>query len=153
MKSLDAPLLSWRADPRVPFFDDAAPLAVMDGECALCSRGARMIHRADKSGEIRIAAAGSPLGRALFAHFGLNPDDPESWLFLEDGHAFTGFEGMARVGARCGGPLAMTRALMFLPRPLRRWLYARVARNRIAVFGKGDLCATPDPGLRARIIE
>ena len=112
-----------------------------------------MIHRADKSGEIRIAVAGSPLGRALFAHFGLNPDDPESWLYLEDGAAWTGFEGMARVGARCGGPLRLTAALMVLPNSLRRWLYARVARNRIAIFGRGDLCAIPGPGLRARIIE
>ncbi|MEO1614178.1 MAG: DCC1-like thiol-disulfide oxidoreductase family protein, partial [Pseudomonadota bacterium] len=101
----------------------------------------------------RIAAAGSPLGRALFVHYGLDPDDPESWLYLEDGRVRTGFEGMARVGARCGGPLAAIRFLMILPPFVRRWLYARVARNRIAVFGRADICAVPDPAFRARLIE
>lgn len=152
MRPLDRPAFGWRDDARVPRFDDCFPLAVMDGECALCCRGARIIHRADKSGDIRIAAAGSPLGRALLAHFGMSPDDPESWLYLEDGRAWNGLDGIARVGARCGGPLALIRALMILPRPFRDWLYARVARNRIAVFGRAELCAVPDPGLRARII-
>lgn len=152
MKPLDSPAFGWRADPHVPDFDDSFPLAVMDGDCALCCRGARMIHRADKSGEIRIAAAGSPLGRALMTHFGMNPDDPESWLFLEDGRAWTGFDGMARVGARCGGPLALIRLLTIPPRPVCDWLYACIARNRIAVFGRAELCAVPDPAFRARII-
>lgn len=144
---------SWRDDPDVPNFDDAAPLAVMDGDCALCIRGARLLHRYDRSGDIRIATAASSLGQALFNHFGLRRDDPESWLFLEDGHAYEGFEGMARAGARCGGPLRFVRLSMFLPAPVRQWLYARIARNRIAVFGRGDICAVPDPAFQARLIE
>ena len=37
--------------------------------------------------------------------------------------------------------------------PARRWLYARIARNRYRIFGHADMCAVPDPRLRARLID
>jgi hypothetical protein len=35
---------SWRADPVVAPFDDAAPLVVFDGDCVLCSGAARQLN-------------------------------------------------------------------------------------------------------------
>jgi predicted DCC family thiol-disulfide oxidoreductase YuxK len=43
-------------------------------------------------------------------------------------------------------------ALRLIPPPVGRWLYRRIARNRYAMFGRGDLCALPAPSLRARLI-
>ena len=85
---------SYRNDPAVPSFDDTRPLTVMDGECALCSTGARLIARFDKSGEIRICRAQTKLGRALLQHYGLSADDPESWLYIVDGRAYTSLDAM-----------------------------------------------------------
>src|SRR5262249_56474567 len=39
---------SYRIDEAVPGFVDTGPVTVMDGECALCSAGARLIARLDK---------------------------------------------------------------------------------------------------------
>lgn len=36
---------SYRRDACVPAFDDSGPITVMDGHCALCSAGARLIAR------------------------------------------------------------------------------------------------------------
>ena len=41
---------------------------------------------------------------------------------------------------------------MLPPRPVRDWLYLRMARNRYALLGRTDLCALPDRELRARLI-
>jgi predicted DCC family thiol-disulfide oxidoreductase YuxK len=41
--------------------------------------------------------------------------------------------------------------LRILPRGVREWLYRRIARNRYR-FGRYDMCATPDPGLRRRLM-
>jgi predicted DCC family thiol-disulfide oxidoreductase YuxK len=67
---------SYRDDRAVPVFDDAGPVAVMDGECVLCTGGARLIARFDRERAFRICAVGSPLGTALVRHYGLEPDDP-----------------------------------------------------------------------------
>ncbi|MEM7546136.1 MAG: DCC1-like thiol-disulfide oxidoreductase family protein [Pseudomonadota bacterium] len=144
---------SFRTDPVVPRFAYDAPFAVMDGKCAICSRGARMIHRYDRSGAIRIITAQSALGRALLAHYDCAPDDPDTWLYADHGLAYGSFDAMARMGARCGGWLRLFAIFRLLPCGVQDWLYRRLARNRYALFGQGDLCAIPDPGLRARIIE
>lgn len=129
-----------------------APIAVMDATCALCSFGARMIHRLDTSGTIRICPVQSPLGQDLLTRHGITATNPESWLFIVDGHVWTDFDAMAEVGLRCGGWGRLLGLLRQIPKPLRDWLYRRVARNRYAIFGRGDICAIPDPAFRARLI-
>ncbi|MFV0474228.1 MAG: thiol-disulfide oxidoreductase DCC family protein [Pikeienuella sp.] len=144
---------SFRDDPAVPDFDDAAPVAVVDGECALCSWGARMIHRFDRSGTVRICPARSPLGAALMRHYGLDPKDPESWLFLDEGRPHVDFEAALHMGRRFGGRARLVGALRILPRPARDWLYRRLAGNRLALFGRADICAMPDPAFQRRLLR
>jgi predicted DCC family thiol-disulfide oxidoreductase YuxK len=143
---------SFRRDPQVPSFEDAGPLAVMDADCAVCSWGARMIHRLDGSGTVRICPVQSPLGAALIRHYGLRPDDPESWLFIDDGVAHKDFEAVLHACRRFGGWGRLAFVLHACPRPLRDWLYRRLARNRYAIFGRADMCALPDPAFRRRLI-
>ena len=132
---------------------DLAPMAVMDADCALCSFGARMIHRLDKTGTIRICPVQTRLGQMLLTKHGIMPTNPESWLFIADGRVWTDFDAMAEVGLRCGGWGRLLGLLRLIPKPLRDWLYRRVARNRYAIFGRGDMCAIPDPAFRARLIR
>ena len=146
-------LYSYRDDPSVPPFDDSAPVAVMDANCAICSWGARMIHRLDRAGTTRICPIQSPLGMALLGHYGLDPTDPASWLFLDAGTAHKDFEAVLYAGRRFGGLGHLTLALRLIPRPLRDWLYRRLARNRYALFGRADLCVLPDPALLRRILR
>jgi predicted DCC family thiol-disulfide oxidoreductase YuxK len=124
----------------------------MDGECALCASGARAIARFDRARRFRIGRTGSPLGAALVRHFGLDPADPETWLYLEDGRAWSGMEAIIRIGARLGGPGRLLGIMRACPRPAREWLYRRIAHNRYR-FGHADLCAIPDPELRSRLLE
>ncbi|OYX42000.1 MAG: thiol-disulfide oxidoreductase [Rhodobacterales bacterium 32-67-9] len=124
----------------------------MDGDCALCGFGARMIDRLDRRGDIRICPVATPLGQAMLCHYGLRPDDPESWLYLEGGRVWRDFDAMARVGMRSGGWGRGLGLLLLIPRPLRDWLYARIARNRYALFGRSDLCEMASPRLRARLM-
>lgn len=145
-------LYSYRTDPRVPSFDDGSPVAVMDGECALCSFGARLIVRFDRRQRIRICPIQTDLGSALLTHYGIQPTDPESWLFLADGRAWTSFDAWIKAAEHCGGLARLMSVFWIIPRPLRDWGYRRVARNRITLFGRADICALPDPRLKERLI-
>ncbi|WP_334191898.1 thiol-disulfide oxidoreductase DCC family protein [Pararhodobacter sp.] len=144
---------SFRNDPGVPDFDDSQPVAVMDADCALCSWGARMIHRLDASGQVRICPVQSPLGSALLRHYGLAIEDPSSWLFLDKGVAHQDFEAVLHAGRRLGGWARVTALLHLVPRPLRNWLYQRLARNRYALFGRGDMCQIPDAAFQRRLLR
>lgn len=144
---------SYRSDPSVPDVDDTHPVAVMDAECAVCSWGARMIHRLDRSGTARICPVQSPLASALLRHYGLAPEDPSSWLFIDKGVAHIDFEAVLHAGRHFGGWARLTAVLRVVPKPLRNWLYQRLARNRYAVFGRADMCAIPDAAFLERLLR
>ena len=147
------PAHSYRDDPAVPVFDDVAPIVIVDGECALCTRSARLLSRLDKSGTFRICPRQSRLGSAILAHYGLDPADPDTWLYLVDGQAYSSMDAIIRVGWRVGGIGRAAVVLRVLPRFVQDWLYRRVARNRYRLFGRTEMCALPDEGLRRRLIE
>jgi len=153
LQTEDRASYSYRADPSVPAFDDRHPIAFMDASCALCCFGARLIARIDRSGEVRICPVQTSLGSRLLRHYGLDQDDPDSWLLLDAGVARGGFDAIAHLGKRCGGWGHGLRLLMWLPRPLRDGLYRRIARSRYRWFGRADLCGLPDAGLRARLMQ
>jgi predicted DCC family thiol-disulfide oxidoreductase YuxK len=149
---VERPPYSYREDSAVLDFSDERPIAFMDGTCLLCATGARLIARLDHSGSIRICPIQTPLGHAVLRHYGMDPEDPATWLFLEDGVASSSFDGMIRVGRRVGGLGHLIRPVGLLPRRVQDWLYLRLARNRYRLFGRADLCEIADPALRKRLM-
>ena len=149
----DRKAYSYKEDASVPDFDDSGPIAFMDGDCALCTRAARLIVRLDDRQEFKICPTRTEVGRAVLTHYGLDPGDTASWLYLVDGRAYTSMDALIRAGARLGGLGWALQSLRPLPRPLQDWLYRRIARNRYGLFGRADICAVPDPRLRARLME
>ena len=144
---------SYKQCPEVPDFNDDTPIVFMDGDCVLCTTGARIISRLDHKQEFRICRVQTPLGRAVLKHFNLDADDPESWLYLVDGRAYTSLDAITRVGARLGGMGWSLQVLRILPRSVQNWLYVHLARNRYRLFGRADMCSVPSPALRSRLME
>ena len=144
---------SYRTDASVPAFDDGGPVVFMDGECALCSTGARLICRLDKAEEFRICPTQNTIGKAVLTHYGFDPSDPDSWLYLVDGCAYTSIDAMIRIGRRLGGVGHVMRVLSILSGAAQDWIYRRIARNRYRLFGRTQMCAFPDDALRKRLIE
>ena len=150
MPEIERPPFSWRADPAVPPFDDARPLFVFDGVCVLCSGGAAFVMRHDDEEYVLMASAQSPLGLALYGHFGIALDD--SYLFLWRGRAFTKTAGYLQLFAALGGWRRLLRAAKVLPEPLLDWAYDRLAANRYRWFGKTEMCQLLTPEQPARLI-
>lgn len=133
-------------------YDASRPLIVFDGACVFCSGFVQLILRLDREKRFRFATAQSPLGEALFRQHGLPIDDYDSNLAIIDGAAFTKLDSFVAVMSALGWPWRAAKGLLILPRPLRDWLYDRVARNRYALFGRKDSCDIPSAELRERLI-
>ncbi len=149
---MDREAFSYRGDPAVPAFPDDRPILIFDGNCVLCSSFAQFILRTDRHRHFRLMAAQSPLGAALYTHFGLNPVDYETNILVEGGQAWLKSEGSIRVFERLGFPWSLVSVARLLPRPLRDWLYEIVARNRLRWFGVRETCYLPDPSEADRFI-
>ncbi|MER9653500.1 DCC1-like thiol-disulfide oxidoreductase family protein [Mesorhizobium sp. M0152] len=151
MTDLPQPTRRKSSRPFEPF-DGSQPLIVFDGACVLCSGFVRMVVRLDRKRRFRFATAQSPLGEALFRKHGLRTDSYETNLVLVDGAAFTQLDSFIEVMSELGWPWRAARALLLLPRPIRNWLYNRIAKNRYALFGRKNTCDIPSAELRARLI-
>ncbi|MEH6478138.1 MAG: DCC1-like thiol-disulfide oxidoreductase family protein, partial [Sneathiella sp.] len=86
-------------------------------------------------------------------HYEIDPADPMSWLFIEDGHAYSSMDAMIRVGNRLGGIWKVLTILRVIPRQAQDYLYGLIARNRYRLFGKTDLCNIPDIEVRKRLLN
>lgn len=136
---------SYRDDPAVPAFPDDRPLIVFDGACVLCSGFVRFVLRHDQRGQFRFLAAQSDLATAIYRHYGLAVGVWETNLLLAEGLLHTRSEAGIEITSRFGGIWSLMRVLRLLPRPVRDWLYDRIARNRYRWFGRQDLCLVADP--------
>lgn len=141
-----------RNDPRVPAFEDSGHIVFIDGACGLCSRSARSLAKADHAGLFKIATIQSALGRAVLIHYGLDPDDPASWLYLHEGTALEGSDAIIAVATHLSAPLSMLRFLRLIPRRLREAGYHFIARHRYKLLGRKGVCDMPDQALRDRLL-
>jgi predicted DCC family thiol-disulfide oxidoreductase YuxK len=135
---------SYRGDPAVPEFPDDRPVIVFDGYCALCSGWAQFVLRHDPLGKYRLLPAQSPLGCALYIHYGREPSDYETNILIADGVAWFKSEACIRMAEGLGFPWSLAAFLRILPIAVRDWLYAVLARNRLRLFGKRATCYLPD---------
>lgn len=136
---------SYRNDPGVPAFSDDKPVIIFDGFCSLCSGWAAFVLRHDERNRFRLLTAQSELGRSLYRHYGLDPEDYETNILIEHGVAWFKSEGSIRMAMGLGWPWRAAAALRILPMRFRDWLYNKVALNRLRLFGKRDTCYLPAP--------
>ena len=143
---------SYRNDPAVPSFPDDRPLVIFDGKCVFCSRFARFILRFDRHRRIRLMAAQTPLGVALYRHYALDPVNYETNILLADGHAFFKSEASLRIFALLGFPWSLLSIVRILPLTVRDRVYGYIARNRLRWFGVRESCYLPDPSEADRFL-
>ena len=143
---------SYRDDPAVPSFPDDKPVVIFDGLCALCSGSAAFVLRHDAHAAFRLLPAQSPLGHALYVHYGLDPKNYQTMILLSDGVAWFASEAAIRIAQGLGFPWSLAVALRVVPRALRDRVYMWIARNRLRWFGARESCYMPDTRFADRMI-
>jgi predicted DCC family thiol-disulfide oxidoreductase YuxK len=135
----------YRTDPSVPAFADDKPIVIFDGNCVLCSRSARFTMWADRSKRLRLLAAQTPLGAALYRHLDLDPVNYETMIVLENGVARFRSDAALRIAEVLGFPWSVATVARVVPAHWRDRFYNFVARHRIQWFGARATCFRPEP--------
>lgn len=145
---------SYRRDRDVPDFDDAAPLIIFDGDCALCSAGVQAMVRLGPDSNARFAPIRSRLAAALYRHYGLDPDRFDTFMVLTKGRPFLRWSGVLAAARTLPPPWSwLGSAGRLVPDFVGDRLYDFVQRNRIGWFGRARVCVAADPRLAPRILE
>jgi predicted DCC family thiol-disulfide oxidoreductase YuxK len=131
---------------------DVGPVWLFDGVCVLCSSGVRYVLKHERHHDMRFIAIQSDLGKALALLHGIDPENPDSFLFIEDNRALAKSDGVLALLRHINGPARVLRLGKVLPKPVRDWLYDSMARNRYRLFGKYDSCMIPDAEMQRRFV-
>jgi predicted DCC family thiol-disulfide oxidoreductase YuxK len=129
------------------------PLVIFDGFCNFCSHSVRIILKNDRSNLIRFTPSQSPLGQRLLREFALDPISPDSFVVVNNGHAYLKSDAAIEIASSLAFPWRLAVALRIIPRFIRDAAYGVIARNRYQWFGKRDACFIPTNEERDRFIE
>ena len=128
------------------------PIIVFDAQCVLCSANAQFVLKHDRRGHFRLATQQSEAGIALYRHFGIDPDDPETLIVVSGDRAERYSDAVFAIARGLGWPWRAACAFRVVPRFIRDPFYRLVARNRYRLFGKLEACWAPTAEQRGRLL-
>jgi predicted DCC family thiol-disulfide oxidoreductase YuxK len=121
-------------------------IVLIDGVCVLCSRSYRFIRTRDRGRRFRFLAIQQPEGRSIALRYGIDPDQPATFILVEDDVAHVRSDAALRILGQLPH-WRWTRVLRIVPRGLRNRVYDLIARNRYRWFGRLDVCMLPNSEL------
>ena len=131
---------------------DNRDFIIFDGVCVLCNGWVKFVLRFDRRENFHFVIAQSELGEDIYAQLGLKSDDYDTFIIVKNGEMFTKLDGVFALMSGIGWPWKILSIGKILPKPLKDWMYDRVAKNRYALFGKRNTCMMPSPEVKARFI-
>lgn len=116
--------------------DSNGRIIVFDGICHVCSGGVRFLARHHIEPPFELVSMQSTRGKALLGQFGIDTEDPVTFLVLDRGLVLTQSDASIHVMATIGGLWRLVVVARVIPRSWRDGLYRLLARNRYRWFGR-----------------
>jgi predicted DCC family thiol-disulfide oxidoreductase YuxK len=136
-----------------PSINSGDKVILFDGVCKLCNAWARFLIKFDKQRVFKLASVQSEEGKAILQWYGLPTDYYKTMLLVEDAAMYKKSEAFICVMWRLPLPWKAVACIWIIPKPLRDWLYDRIALNRYHLFGKYDTCVLPTPDHLSRYLN
>ena len=126
---------------------------LFDGVCKLCNAWSNFIIKHDHQHAFKLCSVQSEEGQKILQHFGLPTDFYDTMLYVEGDKYFQQSDAFFQVITKLGYPWKMVCLFWLIPKPLRNWLYDRIALNRYRLFGKYDYCSLPTADHETRYLN
>ena len=132
--------------------EPAKNIVLFDGVCNLCNGLVRFIIKRDRFGKFKFASLQSDTGQQLLMRFGLAKNEFESFVFIQGDKYYLKSAAALKVLKELGGIWKAFYVFIFIPRPIRDFMYNLIAKSRYKIFGKRDVCMVPTPELQERFL-
>lgn len=128
-------------------------IILFDAICVVCNRWANFLIRNDQQLKFKLASAQSELGVAILQHYGMPTTHYTTMIVIINGQLYTESTALLKVMQHLGLPFSIMNAGYFIPRPIRDFLYRRVAFNRYQLFGTTEYCLLPSAENKQHFLE
>ncbi|MEM8963308.1 MAG: thiol-disulfide oxidoreductase DCC family protein [Acidobacteriota bacterium] len=129
------------------------PIVLFDGICSLCNSAVAWLIERDRKEVFRFASLQSDAAAQALAAADAPESLPDSMVLIDETGVYTRSDAALRIAKHLGMPWSLAYLGRVLPRPLRDWIYALIAKHRYRWFGKTDTCRVPSPAERARFLD
>lgn len=136
-----------------PHLIPADRLVLFDGICKLCNAWARLIIRQDDRRLFTLGSMQSSTGQRILGALDMSTTHFNTVLYIEHGRAFEKSDAVLHIVARLGWPWRLLAVFRLVPRPVRDWVYDRVAAHRYRIFGRYTACTLPSTDHDDRFID
>jgi predicted DCC family thiol-disulfide oxidoreductase YuxK len=128
-------------------------IILFDGICNLCNGSVIFVLQHEKTQIFRFASIQSESGIELLKLCGLPPDYNQAVVYIEKGKVHLGSTAALKIGQELIVPWSiLSYTGILVPRFIRDWVYAQIAKHRYQWFGKRDVCMIPTQDLKARFL-
>jgi len=128
-------------------------LLLFDGVCNLCNSSVNFLIKIDSKAKIKFTAIQSVNGQKMLKQFGLENNYLDSLVFIKGDKYFIKSDAVLEVLDEIGGVWKIFYVFIYVPKPLRDFIYTFIAKSRYKIFGKRDRCMIPSEELRHRFLD
>ena len=127
-------------------------IILFDGDCNFCDQSVQFIIKRDKHAVYKFASIKSDVGQALLKKHQI-PSSVDSLILIEYDAYYIKSTAALNICRKLAGGWKLLYSLLFIPKPLRDYIYSIVAKNRYKWFGKNDSCVLPSPDIKNRFLS
>jgi len=127
-------------------------IVLFDGVCNFCNGSVNFIIDHDKANYFKFAPLQSEIGQNLLEKHGIDKNEIDSVILIEDEKVFTHSTAALRIARKLDGIWSSFYIFRFVPSFIRDFAYKLFAKYRYKLFGKQDACMLPTPEIRARFL-
>ncbi len=127
-------------------------IILFDGICNFCNFWVNFIIDRDKKDDFKFAALQSDNGQKLLETFEIDKIAFDSFVFIDGEKVYTKSTAAFKICKSLKGIWKYFYFLIFIPKPIRDFIYTIVAKNRYKYFGKRDACRLPTEQERVKFL-
>ena len=128
-------------------------IILFDAICVICNGWAKFLIKHDQYSKFKLASAQSALGEEILKHYGMSTTDYTTMVVILNGQLYTESTALLKVMQHLELPFSLMNAGYMVPRPIRDFLYRRVALNRYQLFGQTNDCLLPSADNKQHFLE
>jgi predicted DCC family thiol-disulfide oxidoreductase YuxK len=133
--------------------DERVMIVVFDAQCLLCSRWVQILLRYDRRGVLKFASAQGQLGAAMLRRAGVCPNNPSTFLLVDNKRIYRESAAAIRSLHVLGWPWRLAWIVWLVPAVIRDSVYRVIARNRYRLFGRSVSCYLPPADAVSRFLD
>lgn len=128
------------------------PIILFDGVCNFCNSAVNFTIKRNTKANIMFTPIQSDAGKKLMKQYNLPLNDMQSFIYIENGKAYTRSTAALKVCRHLRGLWPLCYSFIIVPKFIRDGVYNWIAKNRYKWFGLRQECMIPTPEVKTRFL-